>query len=156
MKLIRTEIEFGIRIFWPPAIVVVVYAVVLALGIYAQYPWLDKVYHFWGGFSVGLSAWFLLRHWQQSGLLGSVNQWLKFFLIVVIASFVALMWECFEFVLDQLFGHSHQASLVDTMADLSFGVLGAILAAGLVWFISIKKQDTKKPYIDTAHKRDEK
>jgi hypothetical protein len=103
--------------------------------------WWDMVLHTGSGFLlgiVGLIALFLLNHTNRIPP-GMTPGFLCFF-AVTFAVFVGVLWEIFEFAVDQsvpaINMQSNETGVVDTMHDLIVDTLGAIVVAlmGIAYF----------------------
>jgi hypothetical protein len=105
-----------------------------ARGYYNRYAWLDEFVHFVGGTLVALLG-FLLVYiiYYRKGLLTSPRfiAITTFFFSLAIGS----LWEIFEFLIDTFFGSNMQlGSLLDTMLDLTFDCIGAVITSVCVYF----------------------
>ncbi|MEK6945655.1 MAG: hypothetical protein AABW63_02590 [Nanoarchaeota archaeon] len=90
--------------------------------------------HFLGGLAISYSSVLFFRYFKEKGFF-SINRTFLFVLIIVsTVSFVAVLWEFFEFFLHLFVSVSFQPSVADTMKDLFIGMLG-----GLVWGILWRK-----------------
>ncbi len=102
---------------------------------YAKIPNLDSVMHVAGGFFVGLSALYL---YFVSGYVRALHEHGIFALALSLlaATFVGVLWEFFEYGMDQYrlsegLPSMFQPGVGDTMADFSFDMVGGVLA----WFL---------------------
>lgn len=116
-----------------------VHGVAIALGWYDTYVWFDIPMHFSGGCAIGCLA---LAGWnfvfESVTFRKSLHPgWRLLAYALAIIGFVTLIgvaWEWYEFLFDQMaiFASAGlqpaQMGLADTMADLFFDVLGAVLA----------------------------
>jgi hypothetical protein len=102
------------------------------LGMYSRfYPW-DDIMHFISGIFVGMGAvlW-LISVIDRKQL--SVSSWLTATCVFCLGATIAVIWEVVEFSSDQLFGTFTQRNdLFDTMTDLMFGTVSALLVAVLL------------------------
>ncbi len=109
----------------------------------------------YNGFYVKLSWWDILLHGGNSIILGMIGLAFGYSLLmtsrikakpifvssfsVFFAVFVGVLWEIFEFGMDQVFGFNMQKSgLVDTMTDLMVDVSGAMIV-GIGGFFYLKR-----------------
>lgn len=102
------------------------------LGMYSRfYPW-DDIMHFISGIFVGMGAvlW-LISVIDRKQL--SVSSWLTAMCVFCLGATMAVIWEVVEFSSDRLFGTFTQRNdLFDTMTDLMFGTVSALLVATLL------------------------
>lgn len=81
---------------------------------------IDKIFHFWGGFFVGL---FFLNYLKK--IIAPKNGLLKNILILVgISLLVGVAWEFGEYMLSKIAGG--EQNIDDTLSDLSFDMLGVM------------------------------
>jgi hypothetical protein len=123
---------------------------VLTLVLYLHYALGE-----YNGFYVKLSWWDIFLHAGNSIILGMIGLTFGYSLLmtsrikakpifvssfsVFFAVFVGVLWEIFEFGMDQVFGFNMQKSgLVDTMTDLMVDISGAMVV-GVGGFLYLKK-----------------
>ncbi len=117
-----------VQIFAVPATVFILHAVaVLYLGVYSVFPNFDNPMHFIGGLSAGFSMLLLLRTFENSGWLKLNSSAVFWLLSVALTVSIAVLYEFWEFGMDEIFGMRLQWGLTDTMVDLLLGTLGAML-----------------------------
>lgn len=105
-----------------------------ARGYYNKYAWLDEFLHFVSGILVALLG-FLLVYiiYYRKGIITSPR-------FIAITTFffslaVAALWEIFEFLMDTFLGLNMQlGSLTDTMLDLTFDCIGAVITSICVYY----------------------
>jgi hypothetical protein len=109
-----------------------------AFNFYYRYWWWDVVLHISSGFLlgvVGFVALFLLNRTDRIPR-GMQPGFLCFF-AVTFAVFLGVMWEIFEFAVDQISPEvnmqSNETGVRDTMWDLIVDTLGAIIVAVMGW-----------------------
>ncbi len=123
-----------IPFFYFPAFVFLLHIILFSFGVYQRLPWFDIPMHFLGGLAISYSSVLFFRYFKEKGFF-SINRTFLFVLIIVsTVSFVAVLWEFFEFFLHLFVSVSFQPSVADTMKDLFIGMLG-----GLVWGILWRK-----------------
>lgn len=122
---------------------------VLTLVLYLHYALGE-----YNGFYVRFSWWDIFLHTGNSVILGFIGMTFVYILLITskikakpilvatfsifFAVFIGVIWEIFEFTIDQIFGFNMQKSgLVDTMTDLMMDVVGASLI-GVAGFFYIK------------------
>jgi hypothetical protein len=96
-------------------------------GYYLRFPWWDLLLHLMSGFLLGVLG-FLLVYAINQKQLGNLGLKPAFIAIFAFSFALALgvLWEIFEFGMDQTFGLNMQKSgLADTMADLIVDTVGA-------------------------------
>lgn len=123
----------------PLLVLILFIAIVNALAYkfswYWRIPWFDMPMHFLGGLWVGSVALWLSVSCRAS-FKKSGN--LKIFIISLFSALVVgVLWEVFEFNVDTIISVSGQNDILDTMSDMTFDILGSIVAG--VYFI-FKKQ----------------
>jgi ABC-type Fe3+-siderophore transport system permease subunit len=140
-------IERRLKITLPPEI-----DLLITILLYLHY-----VLGEFGQFYVYISWWDLFLHGLNALIIGMIGFILAYALLmtsrieakpffislfaVCFSVFFGVIWEIFEFSMDQLFGFNMQKSgLTDTITDLAMDVLGAI-AAGTFGFVYIKQPE---------------
>ena len=104
---------------------------------YWRIGWLDMLLHFLGGFLIAVFAlWFLYYSPHTRNF--SAKEWPSYIVFIGIIGFAALIgvgWEFFEFLYDFFISSRHsdlfriaQLSSADTISDLFFDLLGALIA----------------------------
>ena len=114
------------QLFWAfrfPILVFVVSEIALD-PIIVRLPWFDKVMHVLGGIVVALSAVELLAIWHEEKKF-SGSAVVRFLFIVSFVALIAVAWEWYE-VLRAALSNTLPNSLEDTLADLAFGIGGAM------------------------------
>lgn len=133
------------RIFVPPDFQLVAVGFVflsLFLGsvgdFYYHFWWWDIVLHISSGFLLGIVGWitlFLLN--QTDRLPQGIRPIFLCFFGVTFAVFLGVLWEIFEFIVDQLWPaanmQSNETGVVDTMYDLIVNTVGASIVACVGW-----------------------
>ena len=122
-----TVLAVLLRAAWPPVAVVGVHS--LLGGTIGHYSSLDPGFHFLGGLA---GAYALASLWRAfpagirlpTGLTPSRA-------IVALTIGAALLWELGEYASDVFYGTHIQESVVDTVADVALGTLGALIGASL-------------------------
>jgi len=129
------------RIYVPPEfqlIAVVFTFLSLFLGsardFYYRFWWWDIVLHITSGFLLGVIGWITLFLLNETDRLpqGIKPAFLCFF-GVTFAVFLGVIWEIFEFTVDQMWPsinmQSNETGVVDTMYDLIVDTIGAVIVA---------------------------
>jgi hypothetical protein len=105
-----------------------------ARDYYYRFWWWDIVLHTGSGFLLGIVGWislFLLN--KTDRLPPGIRPGFICFFAVTFAVFLGVMWEIFEFVVDQIDPNinmqSNETGVVDTMHDLIVDTLGAVIVA---------------------------
>ncbi|HSV54202.1 MAG TPA: hypothetical protein VLJ57_18935 [Burkholderiaceae bacterium] len=112
---------------WAPACVLVLHYFMVRSQYRTAF---DAVHHFLGGAAI---AFFLLQAILiASPIIGRLRPVASYLFAFALACVAAVFWEIAEFAFDQLLRTQIQTSLPETMADLIFGVVGAVTALGLI------------------------
>jgi hypothetical protein len=120
------------RIAFLPALIYIINLVLgYGLDIYHKIRWFDTPMHFIGGITIALSAHLYFQSQKQSGAIGKINKWNLFLILIGTVALAGVLWEIYEFSLDQLIYHYayFQPSNFDTMKDLIMDLLGGSAAA---------------------------
>ncbi|MAG11168.1 hypothetical protein CMI44_02555 [Candidatus Pacearchaeota archaeon] len=99
-----------------------------AFNAYVLFPWVDIPMHLLGGVSVGYMSVLFLRFFREENLLIIKNKFIFVLIVVFSVSFIAILWEFWEFLTDYFFQVSSQPGLEDTMLDFLMGMLGGFFA----------------------------
>lgn len=114
----------------------IVFAMILGID-FDFYKWTffpyDKVVHLASGALTAFGARELLD--QASGKPDKL--WFKALFSMSFVAFVAVLWECFEFMMDQLFGQHMQelisTGVADTMYDMISALVGGVFATTITF-----------------------
>ncbi|WP_069997422.1 hypothetical protein [Cellulosilyticum sp. I15G10I2] len=114
------------------------------LRLYDSLIWWDIMLHFSSGILLGYVGLLILLWIDKEGV---VEKNIRFRVIILFSFLVsvsgAVFWEIMEFLADTIFGSNTQlGSLQDTMEDMVFGTLGAILFVIYMYLASHKKKKT--------------
>ncbi len=107
--------------------------VLVLVGIYRKYPWLDIPTHVLGGVFITYSFSLVLTFFQQEKILSEMNVLSGSVFLFALTSVAAVFWEFGEFTLDFFFDTKAQVSLEDTMLDMFLGLVGG---AALIFFLA--------------------
>jgi len=133
---IPTEIELIIVVF--------IYATLFlgeVKGYYIKFWWWDIILHMGSAIVFGFIG-FTILYFMYSRHEFDARPWAIAIFSFSFAIAIGVMWEIFEFSIDQIFGFNMQKSgLLDTMWDLIVDALGAILASA-IGFIYLKTKKT--------------
>lgn len=99
----------------------------------------DNYLHFVGGMSIALSIAYIVNLFDEE-IFRKNNRLAKAYLITTSVIAVAVFWEFYEFLHDQMYGTKFQPSIADTMKDLFLGMLGS---AVFCWLYLKLKLDQK-------------
>ena len=121
------------RAAWAPAAVLAAHLALLLLQAYQRYPDLDIAMHFAGGLAVAHLIARGLDAGREGGAVRLAPPGLEILIIVACTALVAILWELHELALDSLIRTRQLGDAVDTLSDLSFGLLGATAYAALRW-----------------------
>lgn len=127
------RMEVKLPLSFIAAIVVFIFATIFlgeAIDFYEKYWWWDIVLHGGSALGFGLIG-FLFVFTLFEGDRYAAPPVVVAFMALNFAVTIGVLWEIFEFAMDQWFGLNMQKSgLVDTMGDLIVDVAGASLGAG--------------------------
>ena len=114
------------QILWLPVLIFFFNASPLAKYLYATQPLFDVCMHIIGGFAIGYMLITILKVFKISWWKHIPKLWK----VVFIVSFVMLFgfaWEWYEFLSDIFLKTNHQPNLADTMYDILFDFMGALV-----------------------------
>ena len=135
------------RVYVPPEFQLIAAAFVFlslflgsAANFYEHFWWWDVVLHISSGFLLGVVGWIVLFLMNQTDRLppGIRPSFLCFFGVTFAVS-LGVLWEVYEFAIDQFLGKNMQRTetgVVDTMQDLITDTLGATAVALMGWTYS--------------------
>lgn len=111
---------------WAPLAVFIFYAVAAkAFNAYILFPWLDMPTHFLGG--VAITYFFLTLIFYYQKISGPVPQIFQYISAVGLTAVTAIVWEFLEYGSDCLLETKMNLGTADTLKDLFFGLLGALM-----------------------------
>lgn len=122
LPAVRTLLRLLLNPGWAPFAVVLLHVVLAEFGLNHRF---DHLLHFLGGASMayflhGILLWLAAR-------ISLSPKWISYLIAFTGACTVAVFWEFGEAASDHWLGTHVQQSLTETMLDLFYGVLGAIL-----------------------------
>ncbi len=117
-----------------PFAVLALHIIATVTGLYQTFWWFDIPMHFLGGFFIAACAAYMLDHFQSTDQYRTTWKPLHLFLLLGLTALAAVTWEMMEFSFDEFFGSEMQPGLVDTIKDLSMGMIGGGLAAIIASF----------------------
>ena len=91
---------------------------------YAIFPWFDNMMHFFGGFWVAVAT--ISVFWKIFSI--QKSQILKLVFVVLWVLFVGLVWEIYEFGVQDLIKVTGIASIPGSISDLIFDTIGGVVA----------------------------
>ena len=111
---------------WAPLAVFCFYAVAAkGFNAYILYSWLDMPTHFVGG--IAITHFFRVATVHAQELVGSIPRSIQLVLSLGLTAVTAVVWELLEFLSDITFGTHMNLGVSDTLSDLLFGLLGALV-----------------------------
>ena len=113
------------------------------------FPYYDKIAHIISSSTIAILGFVLVLLVDRLNDLG-LRRWMIAVLILSITMSMGAIWEIYEFAADQILGTRLQYGLTDTMLDLIFDLLGAILVAafGSLYLRRITKEElTRRLFI---------
>jgi len=120
---------------WAPIGVVLFHAGVAVLFGHRQS--LDPLMHFLGGVAMAFFLHNFVSIW--SDWFGNPKKMARYLIVFSLTCSVALFWEFLEFSGGTLMGVYTQLSLRETMGDLFFGCIGALVYLGSSHFLGKRK-----------------
>ena len=129
-----------LKITAPPLGVLILHIFATEFGLYESFWWFDIPMHFIGGLGVAVAIIEILNIFVAEKKLVIESLILKTLFIIGLTALFAVAWEFLEFFLDFYYSAGMQSSLTDTMKDLSMGIIGANVIAGLVLLKSYFKK----------------
>jgi hypothetical protein len=137
MTLIPTIIERKYKVaipWWITFLIVLSLYIHLAGEHYVwyltYYPYYDKIAHLIAGITaalIGFTAVLLLDRYTENNF----DRYVIILMIIMFTMAFGAFWEIFEFTMDTFFGTSLQHGNTDTMLDLIFDLLAAIIVAAI-------------------------
>ncbi len=117
---------------WAPVTVFIFYAVAAKVfNAYIAYPWLDIPTHFAGGLAI--SYFFLHAVFYSQPVVGAIPKLVQRLLVLGLTAITAVAWEFFEYACDVMLGTKMNLGVADTLADLFFGLLGAVVVISFAY-----------------------
>jgi hypothetical protein len=110
---------------WAPLGVICIYATGLAFGLYDLFPALDIPTHLLGGVAITYLYRSAIRNAQT--IVGDVPNVIQTILAFTSTSATIIFWEFYENTLDFFFGTHNVRGLEDTIHDMVFGLIGALV-----------------------------
>jgi len=125
--------RFDISLPWILNFFIVFALYLFMAGIYLEWyvdysPYYDKFSHFFGSITVALLSFVYVAIIEKYSKIkfGRIN---SFIFIIIFTMALGGLWEIMEFSTDIIFGTKNQYSLVDTMYDLIFDLIGGVVVA---------------------------
>ncbi|MBR9676321.1 hypothetical protein GOV05_04905 [Candidatus Woesearchaeota archaeon] len=148
ISFIPTIVQKKFNIFLPAEFGIIISLFLYATFIlgelqkyYLKYWWWDIFLHSFSAFILGLIGFTIMYAFHYVEKI-SISPWLSALFSFNFAIAIGVIWEIFEFVMDQALGLNMQRSgVVDTMTDLIVDSLGALLAA-VIGFFYLKGGDS--------------
>lgn len=109
-----------------------VHLVLVFVGIFQRYPWLDIPTHVLGGVFIAYSFSLTITYFQERKMISEMNVFTRSVFLFGLTSSAVVIWEFGEFTLDFFFDTMAQLSLEDTMLDMFLGLVGG---AALIVFL---------------------
>lgn len=125
-----------LKCFYPPLFVFLILNMLIGghFRVYITWPDYDIPVHFFGGVSMAITGYLLLKLCEKYKWIELKNKLIFLFLIVCYVTLTATLWEFYEFLMDHFFGTFNQLSIADTMGDMLFGMVGSVVGgAGMIW-----------------------
>ena len=109
-------------------------------GFYVRFWWWDSMLHFLAGVALGIVGFAIAYVLYKTGKITASPLFVAFFAFCFSMT-GAVVWEIYEFGMDQFFGTNMQrleTGVVDTMQDLIINTVGAIIAS-VAGYLYLKK-----------------
>ena len=110
---------------WPPLSVIGFYLFGLAFHLYELYPNLDIPSHLFGGIAITYFYRSAIRNSEQ--FLGEIPYPVQVLFAFTATGTTIILWEFYETILDFLFQAHNVLGMFDTLKDMSYGLLGALV-----------------------------
>ena len=110
---------------WAPLSVFVFYVIGLAFQLFKLFPWLDIPTHFIGGVAITYFYRSVIQNSQR--IIGSIPFPIQILLAFTCTGTTIILWEFYENLLDYFFGTHMVRGLEDTILDMFWGLLGALV-----------------------------
>lgn len=124
-----------IKAFIPPIVLFLFHVVMIFfVDIYTFWPDFDILMHFAGGFTMGVTAVWLINFSQKENSMRINHPVISIFLTVCFVALMATLWEFAEWTSDHYLATYMQAGLDDTMFDMFLGVCGGLLSGSILTF----------------------
>lgn len=106
---------------------------------YRSIPWADEVVHLLTPGSLAAAAYFLLAHLRvmpdADESRARLRAWTPIFWVTLVGVFAAVLWEFYEWVVEQVSAQGMHVGYTDTISDLFAGMLGSMAAGALaLWW----------------------
>lgn len=119
---------------WAPLGVIILYIFGLAVHLYDLFPVMDIPSHFMGGMAITYFYRAAIRNSREP--LGETPYPIQVLFAFALTGTTTILWEFYEFITDFFLGTHKIRGLEDTLTDLFFGLLGA-----LVFSLLYKRRD---------------
>ena len=120
-----------------PALIYLSSVVVVMIGWYDRYRWLDNPYHVAGGASIAFLFWILIQTKPAWKKILETERLLSFGLLVGFTAVVAIFWEVYEMLYDIIYRTQVQGGVRDNVTDLVLGLFGSAVAS---WYLLRKSK----------------
>lgn len=131
VRMMKIKISAGLE-FWYYVFIIPAMVLGIDFELYKVIYPLDKIVH---GFSGVLTAWTAKDILKQLSSKPD-DRFFKVLFIIGFVALIAVIWECFEFMCDQLFGQNMQQLVVpgvaDTMWDMIIALIGGTAAIAIM------------------------
>jgi hypothetical protein len=135
----RWNIVYPIEI-WVVVLLFVMAALIFGeiFNFYYKFYWWDDILHVLSGFVIAMLAFIFIKQLNDNRHV-NLNPFFAVLFAVSFSMAIAVIWEIFEYTMDQLFGTNMQKTgLDDTMHDLIVATIGAMIV-GIMGFLYLKK-----------------
>ncbi len=127
------------KLGWAPALVLGFHIFATVTNLYTTFWWFDIPLHFLGGVAIALSSYYFLEYFSFHEKFQTQFAPLHFLIIISFTALAAVCWEFMEFSFDTFMRTSLQPGIVDTVKDLTIGLIGGSIAAIAALALRFKK-----------------
>lgn len=124
------ELELSYFLFLIPSMILGI-----DLDFYKFVPLYDKIVHGVSGVLTAVVAWELMNMVKLKAA-----RWYKALIIVSFVALIAVLWECFEFFIDKVFGARMQQLVMWGVDDTMWDMIVALIGGMATMFILLRKK----------------
>jgi hypothetical protein len=118
-------------------------------GFYNRISWWDMLLHCISGILIASISLDLLERLTDKKTRQGMKPWFMFIYVLSFAVFVGVVWEIYEFSIDQWFGTRMQLNNFDTMTDLIADSAGGVIVAIIAVLFQVKIRKGLNPLFES-------